>query len=98
MNDIPQNGIEALAEVRAGGETNLFDRNMVIELAQDYGWETAADWLMENKSRYMEALKAMGDYISKPHSRAELEEAYDDPYETTTWKGGKDGIQTRSTG
>lgn len=62
---IPQNVLEALLEVRNSGLTNMFGRSTVIELCsslvEDYA---AADWLLENKSRYMEALNAMGEMVN----------------------------------
>lgn len=56
--EIPENVLEALEEVRAGGETNMLARGVVISLVTD---EEAEVWLIQNKDRYMEALKAMGE-------------------------------------
>lgn len=57
---IPEDVLEALEEVRASGQTNMLDREYVILLANDYSID-AATWIEDNKPRYMEALKAMGE-------------------------------------
>lgn len=59
--DIPESVLGALETVRASGETNMFDRQMVIAIISrdDLSFEVFA-WLENNKGRYMEALKAMG--------------------------------------
>jgi len=62
---IPQIVIEGLAEVRASGLTNMFDRGTVIEILEMWGEDEAAEWLKANKPRYMDALNAMGAYVSK---------------------------------
>lgn len=65
MNEIPQNVIESLAQARETGAYNMFDRRGVIEVVSMID-EDAGEWLTENKARYMDALNAMGEYISKP--------------------------------
>lgn len=60
QDSIPEDVIEALAEVRECGETNMLDRNYVIKLVWEFDYVEAAAWLMDNKKRYMEALNAMG--------------------------------------
>ena len=57
MADIPEVVLEELEEVRASGATNMFARDTVISLVMEV---EAADWLLDNKDRYMEALNAMG--------------------------------------
>lgn len=63
---IPQNVIESLADVRASGLTNMFDRTTVIEIIEYWGDdpETTA-WLNKHRDRYMDALNAMGAWVSK---------------------------------
>lgn len=65
VNEIPQNVIEALAQARETGAYNMFDRRGVIEVVSMIDDE-ASVWLQLNKARYMDALNAMGEYISKP--------------------------------
>lgn len=67
VNDpIPQNVIDTLAAVRESGLTNMFARSTVISLADAITEDAeAVGWLIENKSRYMEALEAMGDQVSR---------------------------------
>ena len=61
---IPQSVINALAIVRESGLINMFDRNGVITLIVGDDDYEAADWLLENKPRYMEALMEMGKQVS----------------------------------
>lgn len=61
VETIPEEVLAALETVRASGATNMYDRNAVIFLAgNEHEAYLAADWLEQNKPRYMEALKAMG--------------------------------------
>lgn len=64
MHEIPVFVIAALAEVRERGETNMFDRERVIDLCEEYGYITATDWLAFYRTLYMDALNAMGEYLS----------------------------------
>jgi hypothetical protein len=77
---IPQNVIRALAQVRESGAYNMFSRKEVINMiALDLEDWDAAEWLTDNKDRYMDALNEMGAWISRPDfDPAELDE--DDPY------------------
>ncbi len=61
--DVPQNVIEALAEVRQVGNWNMFDRYHVTEEIGDIDSE-AYYWLEANSDRYMDALNAMGEFVS----------------------------------
>ena len=64
MNEtIPEEVLDALEVVRSGGMTNMLDRNFVLQLIED---DEAEVWLRENKSRYMEALIAMGNKRANP--------------------------------
>lgn len=65
MENVPQNVIEGLAAVRDTGAINMFDRRGVIELLEMMGDHDSIDWLRENKARYMDALNAMGEYVTK---------------------------------
>ncbi len=65
---IPESVLEILETVRSGGETNMLARNTVIRLALEEADDTeetqdrqAVSWLVDNQSRYMEALTAMGE-------------------------------------
>ena len=63
---IPLVVIKALAGVRASGRTNMFDRRAVTMLVWwENDGEAAERWLLDNEARYMDALQAMGRYISR---------------------------------
>lgn len=64
MDNVPQEVIEALADVRESGRINMFDYVGAVKLASLLGHYEAADWLQENKNRYMDALNAMGRYVT----------------------------------
>lgn len=59
MAEIPENVLDALAEVRASGETNMLMSETVIALVLDLDGE-AGLWLYEHPDDYMIALRAMG--------------------------------------
>ena len=61
---IPEDVLEALELVRSEGQTNMLDRQFVIVLAEPE-YPDAAEWLTNNRNRYMEALKAMGERRTK---------------------------------
>jgi hypothetical protein len=69
MDNTPQDVIEVLAAVRESGAINMFDRRGAIELAEMMGYDEEADWLRENKARYMDALNAMGKYVTDQKNR-----------------------------
>lgn len=60
---VPMDVIEALAEVRENGHYNMFDRTNVTREAMEIDPD-AGMWLYDNKDRYMDALNAMGKWIS----------------------------------
>lgn len=63
---VPQLVIEALADVRESGLTNMFDRANVIELIAYWGdVPEATAWLKANPDRFMDALNAMGEYVTR---------------------------------
>ncbi len=63
QEQIPQYVIDALLIIRDNTATNMLARNTVIALIIDrYGY-AAADWLMDNPERYMDALNAMGKQV-----------------------------------
>lgn len=76
-NSIPQNVIETLAEIRDGGRFNMFDQRNVMSLAYELD-EDAGEWLDDNYGRYMEALNAMGAYVTA-HKAAPEAVAGDEP-------------------
>lgn len=51
-----------LAYIRRVGATNMFDRKNVIELLYLMGHDTTAEYLEDNKSKYMELLELSADY------------------------------------
>ena len=57
-DELPDEVLDALEEVREGGLTNMLDRPVVISLVHS---GAAEDWLDANRPRYMEALMAMGE-------------------------------------
>ena len=58
--NIPENVIEALEAVRASGETNMYDRRNVIEIAEEMKFDEAGEWLRDNRAMYIKALGEMG--------------------------------------
>jgi hypothetical protein len=70
---IPESVLTTLEDVRAGGETNMMARDTVIaiilrdadEAMDEAAYREAAMWLYDNKGRYMEALRAMGERRTK---------------------------------
>lgn len=78
MGAVPLFVVKALAEVREGGEVNMFDRQGVTALVSS---ERAAEWLDKaSNTEYMEALNEMGEYISVPHGTAPFE-LPDEPFD-----------------
>ena len=62
---IPETVLEALEEIRAGGETNMIMRQTVMKLISDTDeYPGAVLWLYDNNNRYMEALTAMGERLA----------------------------------
>lgn len=61
---IPQFVIEALAVVRETGLTNMLARTVVIDMVSELNEPEAFNWLVDNKTRYMEALIEMGNQVS----------------------------------
>jgi hypothetical protein len=49
---------EGLEAVRQSGETNMFDRPRVIELAEMMGYDETADWVRDHRSEYAQLLFA----------------------------------------
>ena len=59
---IPECVLVGLETVREDGATNMLARDTVIALVGDLcDDDEAIAWLVENKSRYMEALTTMGE-------------------------------------
>ncbi len=63
MDDIPENVITALAEARRAGTYNMLNRHGVTDMVGMID-EEAGDWLIGNGDRYMDALNAMGQFIT----------------------------------
>ena len=53
---IPTAVFEGLEAVRQRGETNMFDRPRVIELAEMMGYDETADWVRSNRELYARLL------------------------------------------
>ena len=49
---VPAAVYEGLEAVRHSGETNMFDRPRVIELAEMMGYDETADWVREHRTLY----------------------------------------------
>lgn len=62
--EIPEEVIDGLLEVRESGRVNMFDRNSVIRLMSALGWNDGAEWLIDNKDSYMDALNEMGKLVT----------------------------------
>ena len=52
MKNVSQNVYDGIMAVRDGGLTNMLDRNMVINLCEEMGYDEAAEWVKLNKSSY----------------------------------------------
>ncbi|KKL79241.1 hypothetical protein LCGC14_2016740, partial [marine sediment metagenome] len=62
QEEIPESVLIDLEVVREDGATNMLARDTVIALVGDLcDDDEAMAWLIQNKSRYMEALTAMGE-------------------------------------
>ena len=55
---VPVAVYEGLEAVRQSGETNMFDRPRVIELAEMMGYDETADWVRDHRSEYARLLFA----------------------------------------
>lgn len=53
---IPADVLEGLEGVRLSGLTNMFDVPMVIHLSCELGHPSAALWVAENKSNYVNGI------------------------------------------
>ena len=53
--------IKGIAMVRRTGLTNMFNRNNVILILKEFGYNEIADYLEEHKKEYLELLKASGN-------------------------------------
>ena len=53
---IPKRVYEGLEAVRKSGLTNMFDRPRVAELAEEFGFQEAADWVRSHKSEYAKGI------------------------------------------
>ena len=68
LSAVPEAVLKALEQIRAEGHWNMLAYNSIvremIELADSgddlANWRAAASWLIDNKTRYMEALNQMG--------------------------------------
>lgn len=54
--------IKGIAMVRRTGLTNMFDRENVIVILKEFGYNNIADYLEENKKEYLELLIESGKY------------------------------------
>lgn len=49
---IPYEVFEGLEAVRSSGLTNMFDRRVVIEIAETMGFDETVEWIRENRDLY----------------------------------------------
>ena len=75
MDEITTEIVEQIAQVRKGGETNMFDRNYVQVIAFGLNFHALVVWIEFNKSSYFKLLEELGNV-----RRREL----DSPNETKT--------------
>lgn len=54
--------IKGIAMVRKTGMTNMFDRENVIIILKELGYNNIADYLEENKKEYLELLIESSKY------------------------------------
>lgn len=47
---------DGLEAVRSSGLTNMFDRQMVIHLLDEWEFEEAAEWVRKNRTKYAELI------------------------------------------
>ncbi len=76
MDEITTEIVDQIAQVRKGGETNMFDRNYVQVIAFGLDFHALVVWLEFNKSSYFKLLEELGNVVR----RHEL----DSPNETKT--------------
>ena len=55
---VPAAVYEGLEAVRQSGDTNMFDRPRVIELAEMMGYDETAEWVRDHRSEYARLLFA----------------------------------------
>lgn len=53
---VPSNVCEGLEVVRRSGRTNMFDRPMVISIADEYGFPETAAWVRKNRTEYSKGM------------------------------------------
>jgi len=53
---VPNEVLKGLMAVRESGLTNMFDRPVVIKIAEEMGFEEAADWVMAHRKEYAEGI------------------------------------------
>jgi len=53
---VPKAVLDGLKAVRQSGLTNMLDRPVVAELAEEFGFEEAARWVRSNRKRFARGL------------------------------------------
>lgn len=53
---------QEIAEIRNSSKTNMFDRQAVIDLLYENGYDFTAEYIIENKDDYLELLKLSANY------------------------------------
>ena len=53
---VPSEVLKGLMAVRESGLTNMFDRPVVIRIAEEMGFEEAADWVETHRKEYAEGI------------------------------------------
>jgi len=53
---VPKNVLDGLEAVRQSGLTNMLDRPVVARLAEEMGFEDAAEWVETHRKEYAEGI------------------------------------------
>jgi len=53
---VPKNVLDGLEAVRQSGLTNMLDRPVVARLAEEMGFDTAAEWVEAHRKEYAEGI------------------------------------------
>lgn len=62
MDEITDEIMEQIAQIRKNGETNMFDRNQVQILANNSYFYALVIWIEFNKGCYGKLLKELGNF------------------------------------
>ena len=54
--EVSEEVLEGLDAVRESGQTNMFDRPVVIKLAEQMGFRATANWIRDHHKEYTEGI------------------------------------------